>query len=591
MASIVRLFRTFAVCLTVFACTNVPAADSGTQPIRIAIQANATGSIDAAFIEESQKYLLYSLPHLPLVFETLTFDQIQALAEERKIDFALTSPDNYAVLERFFGARSLISQKIKESDSADSSVAVTVLTQANDAAPAALETLNNVTVLIGETDGFLAKIFSREMIHAGVRDFVFEPVPGSTSTQTILKELQTRHSTVGVIEACFYERNRDAHPEWFTGLKFLTTERITETACRSSSVFYPGWTLSSFSYTDSMISRSVSGALLGMPTTSAGDDWTTGAHYSVLHELLETIGEANYRRQTQFNWQNFLYEYRWLFALAALIVLGLVIHMFRSEVLIRRRTEELVKTMREKQAIEHDAKIYNERLVSFERVGLVGELSSMIAHELKQPLAVIRNYARGLSRTLNHDEVDPELIKSVITKIDQQSTKASDIIDHVRSFAKRKTAAGPICMSDILTNAVEKFETTHADLTDTSIEPNLWVVADALEIELIVSNLLKNAADALSTVETPKIHVTLTHFDDQVVLQVRDNGPRLTDEQFAALTVPLNSSKPQGLGLGLVIVRRIVESARGSLSFERMDPCGLCITASFPACDTLEKQV
>ena len=565
------------------------AADA--RPVRIAIESKATGEIDKPFIAQSQKYLIYSLPHLPLVIELLPFDRIQTLAEDRKIDFALTSPDNYAVLERFFGARSLASQKIKEAASADSTVAVTVLTPDTETAPLALTTMDNVSVLVSDRNSFLSKIFAREMIHAGVKNWQFETAQATNDThlateEEIVSQLKTSTNTVAVIEACFYERNVDAHPEWFAGLRFLTTDRITETACRSSSVFYPGWTLASFPHTDGFVSSSVAGALLGMPTTADGDDWTTGAHYSVLHELLETIGETNYRRQTQFNWENFFVEYRWFFGFAALIILGLIVHMFRSEVLIRRRTEELVKTMREKEAVEQDAKLYNERLIAFERVGLVGELSSMIAHELKQPLAVIRNYARGLNRAIAHDAVDPEMLKSVITKIDAQSTKASDIIDHVRSFAKRNpAAAGPICLSDILTNAVEKFEAGHPDLTVTQIEPDLWIVADALEIELVIKNLLKNAADALSAVEAPRIFVALTHFDDQVVLQVQDNGPKLTDEAFAALTVPLNSSKPQGLGLGLVIVRRIVESARGALSFDRMDPCGLCISATFPAHD------
>lgn len=69
------------------------------------------------------------------------------------------------------------------------------------------------------------------------------------------------------------------------------------------------------------------------------------------------------------------------------------------------------------------------------------------------------------------------------------------------------------------------------------------------------------------------------------MLTISDNGPRLTDEQFARLTIPLNTSKPQGLGLGLVIVRRIAESARGRVLFERLPERGLAITVSLPVCE------
>ena len=64
-----------------------------------------------------------------------------------------------------------------------------------------------------------------------------------------------------------------------------------------------------------------------------------------------------------------------------------------------------------------------------------------------------------------------------------------------------------------------------------------------------------------------------------------DNGPRLTDEQIARLTIPLNTSKPQGLGLGLVIVRRIAESARGRVHVSRLPARGLAITVSLPVCE------
>lgn len=585
-----RLFASSVLLLPVLLSLGSGAAEAAPAaavPIRIAVQSDVSGGVQSALVAQSENQLLYSLQHLPLVIERMPFSRIQTLAEGRKIDFALTEADGYAVLERFFGARSLISQKIRESNSVDSSAAVLAVTLDQPDAPKSLDDIGSRTVLAADKNELLGKIFRREMIHSGRRDYRLESIEkraGGDRTLDVLSALRSRPSAVGLIPACFYERHVEAHPEWFEGLRFLTSERIADAACRNSSPFYPGWTLSSFSHTNELMSRTVSGALLGMPATALGEEWATGAHYSGMHELLETIGEDNYRRQTQFNWTHFYVEYRPWFLFAALFLLTLIVHSFRTEVLVRRRTEELLKTIREKEAIERDVKLYNERLSAFERVGLVGELSSMLAHELKQPLAVIRNYARGLSRTLAHDDVNVELIKAVISKIDTQSTKASDIIDHVRGFAKRRHDILPICLSDILSNAVEKFQASRSTLTVvTRVEENVWIEADALEIELVINNLLKNASDALSETPDAKIEVSLEASDGQAALCVTDNGPKLTDEQFAALTIPLNSSKPQGLGLGLVIVRRIVESARGSLTFTRLAERGLSIRAAFPA--------
>ena len=323
-----------------------------------------------------------------------------------------------------------------------------------------------------------------------------------------------------------------------------------------------------------------------MPTDADGCDWRPGARYDAVHELLEALGDAAYLRQSQFSWEAFVRNYGVWLAFLAAVLLGIVVHSVRAEYLIRRRTTELMRAVEEKRRVEEEAKRYNERLVAMERAGLVGELSSMIAHELKQPLAVIRNYARGLSRTMAHGgSADPEVFRTVLAKIDSQSTKASDIIDHVRSFARQPAQPVPTSLSDLAEKAIAQFCATRGLEVSRRIEPGVTILADALEMELLISNLLKNAADATAGTDDAVIRASLSAEDGTAMLTISDNGPRLTDEQFARLTIPLNTSKPQGLGLGLVIVRRIAESARGRVLFERLPERGLAITVSLPVCE------
>ena len=109
--------------------------------------------------------------------------------------------------------------------------------------------------------------------------------------------------------------------------------------------------------------------------------------------------------------------------------------------------------------------------------------------------------------------------------------------------------------------------------------PEAWIEADALEIELVVVNLLRNAAVAVEHVQNPEISIALTGKTEgkryvwQVI--VKDNGPALSDEQFDRLFHPAVSSKPQGLGLGLSLCRLIVERHSGRLSFQRAAGYGL----------------
>ena len=562
-SSSARLAGAAAAILLASAPVFVHAAPGAVPPVVVAVQASGSGAIERSFISASVDHLTYALPDTPLVFRYLPLGEIQKLAESRRVDFVLAPPDGYVVLERFFGARSLVSQTIRESSSADSVLGIVVAVNA-------------------------ARMLRRELMHAGVERAVPEALRTKTDDPegAILEAVASGRADAGILPACYVERLSATDPKRLSGIRLVTTDRASQTRCRSFSVFYPGWTLASFPHTPPELNALVSGTLLGMPTDADGCDWRPGARYDAVHELLEALGDAAYLRQSQFSWEAFVRNYGvWLAFLAAML-LGIVVHSVRAEYLIRRRTTELMRAVEEKRRVEEEAKRYNERLVAMERAGLVGELSSMIAHELKQPLAVIRNYARGLSRTMAHGgSTDPEVFRTVLAKIDSQSTKASDIIDHVRSFARQPAQPVPTSLSDLAEKAIAQFCATRGLEVSRRIEPGGTILADALEMELLISNLLKNAADATAGTDDAVIRASLSAEDGTAMLTISDNGPRLTDEQFARLTIPLNTSKPQGLGLGLVIVRRIAESARGRVLFERLPERGLAITVSLPVCE------
>lgn len=557
-----RLAGAAAAILLASAPVFVHAAPGAVPPVVVAVQASGSGAIERSFISASVDHLTYALPDTPLVFRYLPLGEIQKLAESRRVDFVLAPPDGYVVLERFFGARSLVSQTIRESSSADSVLGIVVAVNAAKAPDASASVLNGASILVPELDGMPARMLRRELMHAGVE----RAVPEALRTKT--------------------DDPEGAILERLSGIRLVTTDRASQTRCRSFSVFYPGWTLASFPHTPPELNALVSGTLLGMPTDADGCDWRPGARYDAVHELLEALGDAAYLRQSQFSWEAFVRNYGVWLAFLAAVLLGIVVHSVRAEYLIRRRTTELMRAVEEKRRVEEEAKRYNERLVAMERADLVGELSSMIAHELKQPLAVIRNYARGLSRTMAHGgSADPEVFRTVLAKIDSQSTKASDIIDHVRSFARQPAQPVPTSLSDLAEKAIAQFCATRGLEVSRRIEPGVTILADALEMELLISNLLKNAADATAGTDDAVIRASLSAEDGTAMLTISDNGPRLTDEQFARLTIPLNTSKPQGLGLGLVIVRRIAESARGRVLFERLPERGLAITVSLPVCE------
>lgn len=394
-SSSARLTGAAAAILLASAPVFVHAAPGAVPPVVVAVQASGSGAIERSFISASVDHLTYALPDTPLVFRYLPLGEIQKLAESRRVDFVLAPPDGYVVLERFFGARSLVSQTIRESSSADSVLGIVVAVNAAEAPDASASVLNGASILVPELDGMPARMLRRELMHAGVERAVPEALRTKTDDPegAILEAVASGRADAGILPACYVERLSATDPKRLSGIRLVTTDRASQTRCRSFSVFYPGWTLASFPHTPPELNALVSGTLLGMPTDADGCDWRPGARYDAVHELLEALGDAAYLRQSQFSWEAFVRNYGVWLAFLAAVLLGIVVHSVRAEYLIRRRTTELMRAVEEKRRVEEEAKRYNERLVAMERAGLVGELSSMIAHELKQPLAVIRNYA------------------------------------------------------------------------------------------------------------------------------------------------------------------------------------------------------
>ena len=115
-----------------------------------------------------------------------------------------------------------------------------------------------------------------------------------------------------------------------------------------------------------------------------------------------------------------------------------------------------------------------------------------------------------------------------------------------------------------------------------TIAPGIVAEVDALEMTLVVSNLYKNAAEACREGKDARIEVRLFRTQDGIFLTFADNGKVLEAKDIEDLAVPLKTSKESGLGLGLSIVRRIVESHGGDVKFEALNPKGLCVTIHLP---------
>lgn len=167
-----------------------------------------------------------------------------------------------------------------------------------------------------------------------------------------------------------------------------------------------------------------------------------------------------------------------------------------------------------------------------------------------------------------------------------ENERASDIVEHVRDYArKRRRQITPVDLTQMSAKVVSSMRASNARVSfESEVPAGLFVEGDSLEIELVLRNLVKNAGESAAQADgVPRVVLAGERIGDEVVITVTDNGPVRTKAEIDAFLVPLRSEKSGGLGLGLAIVRRIIEAYGGTIVFDVVEPQGVRVEARLPA--------
>jgi PAS domain S-box-containing protein len=228
-------------------------------------------------------------------------------------------------------------------------------------------------------------------------------------------------------------------------------------------------------------------------------------------------------------------------------------------------------TLRRK--VEARAREHQAELAHISRVTLAGEMAAALAHELSQPLTAIAAYARGCLRLLAGTAPEPAILREGVLEVVQQAERAGDVLGRLREFVRGGAwqrgfvDARPIIDAAVGLARVEA--TQHEIEIEARIEPNLpFVLADHIQIEQVLLNLLMNAIDAIVAAKSHKKSIIVAarrKGDRAIEISVADSGPGVAAEEAGRLFEPFMTTKALGMGMGLAISRSIVESHGGSL--------------------------
>jgi two-component system sensor kinase FixL len=231
-----------------------------------------------------------------------------------------------------------------------------------------------------------------------------------------------------------------------------------------------------------------------------------------------------------------------------------------------------VRDLTERQ--EHESRIQElqTELLHVSRLTALGEMSSALAHELNQPLAAIGNYMNGLRRMTRADQPpDPAMIDDVLDKAAEQALRAGDIIRRLRNFASRGEAERRVeSLSRLIVEAGALAfigAKEQSVRVTTTLDPSVdLVLADRVQIQQVLLNLIRNGMDAMAGAPVRNLELrSLAQDDDMVCISVTDTGTGIPETVQAQLFQPFVTTKEAGMGVGLSICRTIVESHGGRI--------------------------
>jgi signal transduction histidine kinase len=220
-----------------------------------------------------------------------------------------------------------------------------------------------------------------------------------------------------------------------------------------------------------------------------------------------------------------------------------------------------------------------KKLVDNERLATIGQMSSMVGHEIRNPLSAI--YMASSLLASGDQKLD---VKKFALMIKQEAVVINKIAENLLGYARSR----PPQKEKINLNTL--FEEVSANLKippkvklEKNIDPELVMLGEQIEIRQVLINLIDNALQAMGNKDGGKVIVDIVKVpNNKIKISVTDNGPGIPEDILKKIFEPLFSTKPKGTGLGLAVVKRVVERHNGTIEVQSKVGVGTSFILTFP---------
>jgi len=551
------------------------------------------------------RHLQENSPGLRIVPRFYTTEALSEAARKGEVEFFLGS-SGFFVQMRPMGARDIGTITSRAFPDPNRCVAGVIVVRSGRPDITDLASLEGMTAVTTSRANFMTYMLNMgEIAAAGFRPDKFFSAVTETDNRPVevLRAVVEGRADAGLLRACMPEAITERHPE-FAGRWTVVNDkpglRAESLGCRYSTDMYPGWTIASVPHTPPVITKHVAMLLLNLKPdmTPGGFTVSIATEFDRVNDLFRSLKTGPFAYLNHWTLERIWDEARGGVLLLLGFLAAWILHFARLEKLVRRRTADLSAALEREKAAREQVRETGARLDSLQRAGIVGQLSSMFAHELCQPLSAVRCYLRGMRTLMRRGAPDPVLAERCLSGMSAELDKAGAIIDRVRSYAREGARRDlpvdlPALLSECLADMTKSDRLKVPVAAD--IRPGLIVSGDAVELRVLVINLVKNAQEAVLSAPEPAqasggrpygLFITLDAADEgtAVRLTVANTGALLTPEALAEIGRPLASSKSSGLGL--MICKSIAEAHLATLAFSARtarDGGGLAVTLTMPA--------
>ena len=222
------------------------------------------------------------------------------------------------------------------------------------------------------------------------------------------------------------------------------------------------------------------------------------------------------------------------------------------------------------------------------RLNIAGEMASGLAHELSQPLNAANNYLDACLRRMEGDNWDRDGLQNAVRHAYAQTERAGAIINHLKNLVRKQKQERSMLEINALIEDTVSFmdhELRHyAVRLSLQLSPVPPVLANRVELEQVLINLIKNAVDSMDSSRRRELRIATRIVESgAVMVSVSDTGKGIAADELEKVFNPFQTSKKEGLGLGLPICRSLIENYGGQIWAEQNEHGGAEFNFTLPA--------